>query len=240
MDTRGRGTGSPAWAAVWVACLLGTAAPPAQANSSEALRAWWADCTASQAAVRCAAARESTALIQAPGVASRLATRLQLNLGGSAPLQITDAADGSRQHFLLGPLADTDAWLLALIEADRPARFLLVSSGNAQPLHLADLPWAAPGGRLLAVVDESPDQAGNVALLQRAGKRWMQIFRYEPPAELRFQFKGWRADGAALKLGWQRKPSPCKPSEGLIQLRDGPYGWDFVPALPASCAGDGH
>ena len=128
--------------------------------------------------------------------------------------------------------------VLTLEDGQRPV-FEWVAPGAQSALRLDALPWPAPGGRLMVVVAGADGEpGGSITLWQRAGNRWSQQFRYEPPGSVIYQFHNWRADGAALRLDWQRGATSgqrCQPRQGSLQLRDGPYGWDFVPAPPAAC-----
>ncbi|HSI49765.1 MAG TPA: hypothetical protein VLA61_15955 [Ideonella sp.] len=225
------------------------AAPPAASS--------WSDCVAHQPPLSCADAREPAALALAGEQrAKREGDTLTLQLFGPGEQALvlidqpatpraassTAVSAGGLRYRLLGPLEHADAWLVAQVAAGddtRAPRLRLFSAGNPAGLLLADWPWVAPNGRLIVVVDspESGHAPGSVTLLQKAGARWSQVFRYEPAASTHLYFRNWRADSAALRLDWQRSGPNCAgAAQGTLQLRDGPYGWDFVPEPPAACA----
>jgi hypothetical protein len=227
--------------------LSGGLAPEGRAANAEALHVWWQTCVSSSdqlpTLLRCAVEHEQQQLAVPGEPARRLGQELILHPATEQPLRfINRSADGgpARQHFYLGGLDGTDAHLVLTLEDGRPPRVELVPVGVQVSLQLDALPWPAPGGRLLAVVSGAEGQpGGSISLLQRSGTRWSQQFRYEPPASVIFSFKSWRADGASLRLDWQRGKlagKSCTPLSGSLQLRDGPYGWDFVPAPPVACA----
>jgi len=215
----------------------------AQAISAEALQQWWRECGVAERPqlLQCAAAQEAQSLAADSKGAKRQRGELTLRNGAAdLPRFINRSADdgGWRQHFYLGSVDGLEAQLVLTLEDGRRPVFEWVSNGSQSALHLDALPWPAPGGRLMVVVAGAEGEpGGSITLWQRAGERWSQQFRYEPPGSVIYQFHSWRADGASLRLGWQRGSAgqPCQPRQGSLQLRDGPYGWDFTPAPPSAC-----
>jgi hypothetical protein len=169
----------------------------------------------------------------------------------------TDADDGIRRHTLLGALPGP-LWVLLVEQRGQRPRFEMIhgATGPERPAQrwvTPSLPVPSPDGRWLLVVDDGQGHgAAVVALWQRMALsvtateggaaaaattlRWQQVWRYEPPAGVRYRFERWRPDGAALTLGWwHARARPGCPQEGTVQLRDGPYGWDLYPAAPPDC-----
>ena len=116
------------------------------------------------------------------------------------------------------------------------AGYRLVGLG-APPLRLDAPPWLAPGERLMVSVSDLGPNAppGGLRLLGRVDARWRVLLYQELPGGMGLQFQNWRSDGAAVRLQWHCVDG----SSGAVQLRDGPYGWDFVPALPGRCGPGG-
>lgn len=210
---------------------------------------WWAQCRETAVPLTCLDAREVAAL-SAParphrsGHGQREGALLRLRAPGRPSVDFLDGPEG--HHRAIGPLDPTGTdWLIAqwpllppggaLQAAD--VQFTLASLASGQRLTVDAPPWPAPDGHLMVTVAPGPPSEGDrLALLQRSGTRWSQVFRYDAPAGLQLSFRRWRADSAALHLHWQRAARPdCPAAEGAIQLRDGPFGWDFVPPLPPLC-----
>ncbi len=229
--------------------LLLTAGMAMAASARDDAPQWWARCREAAVPLTCLNAREVAAL-SAPARAHRLGhgqregALLRLQAPGRPSVDFLDGPEG--HYRAVGPLdrAGTD-WLIAqwpllppgvaLQAAD--VQFTLASLASGQRLAVDAPPWPAPDGHLMiTVVPGLPTEGSSLALLQRSGTRWSQVFRYDAPAGLQLSFRRWRADSAALHLRWQRAARPdCPASEGPIQLRDGPFGWDFVPPLPPPC-----
>ncbi|OYT89559.1 MAG: hypothetical protein CFE46_03900 [Burkholderiales bacterium PBB6] len=228
---------------------------PAHAIGNEVLQAWWRDClhgggTASAQApaqapapvpvpLECLQIRETRALTEASGSVSRNAARLTVQRPDAPPVAFTD--DSTSRHHFLGAVDELQASLVLQQGPEQPARVWLVPA-QGQPLKLDNLPVPAPGGRLLAVVGtgevvvgDAPGSAtSRISLWQRAGARWSRQFSFSAPEGVQFQWRSWRADAAAARLDWQRQ-GHCGPSQGSVQLRDGPYGWELYPEPPAAC-----
>lgn len=224
--------------------------PPPAAGSAEALHLAVDRC-AGPTPDDCLAALERTALAQSAGQVRRDGAVLVVNTQ-AGPVNFDDARPATGQapgyapterHRYLGRMNEVDAhWVLALppgapLEA---ARVWLVADAGPPVLALEDLPWPSPGGRLLVLTRAVAGPRPSVlALYMKAGTRWSLAYRYEAPAGLNYQFRSWRNDGAAVRLEWERtgaaRDCATLAGSGSIQLRDGPYGWDLVAPVPASC-----
>ncbi|MEK8044882.1 hypothetical protein [Ideonella margarita] len=220
---------------------------PAHAIGNEVLQAWWRDClhggsppsAPGPVPLECLQIRETRALTEASGSVSRNAARLTVQRPDAPPVAFTD--DSTSRHHFLGAVDELQASLVLQQLPEQPARVWLVPA-QGQPLKLDNLPVPAPGGRLLAVVgtgeaagSDAPGSAtSRISLWQRAGARWSRQFSFSAPEGVQFQWRSWRADAAAARLDWQRQ-GHCGPSQGSVQLRDGPYGWEFYPEPPAAC-----
>ncbi len=232
----------------WASVSLGlTLATPAHAIGNEVLQAWWRDCLHGGSAtsnpgpvpLECLQIRETRALTEASGSVSRNAARLTLQRPDAPPVAFTD--DATSRHHFLGAVDELQASLVLQLVPEQPARVWLVPA-QGQPMRLDSLPVPAPGGRLLAVVGTGDAAAGDapgsatsrISLWQRAGLRWSRQFSFSAPEGVQFQWRSWRADAAAARLDWQRQ-GHCGPSQGSVQLRDGPYGWELYPEPPAAC-----
>jgi hypothetical protein len=168
--------------------------------------------------------------LKAP-LARREAGVLRLSLGQGEPQLLADAANGSLRYRYLGPLAGTDLQLVATVTPMARAGFVLVGTGVSGALRLPAAPWPSPGGLLFAVAASAQgDEPGGLQLWHRVGSQWRLLMRFDPPPGMGFEVQGWRADGAALHLGWE-----CPGHRGTTQLRDGPFGWDLVPQPPPAC-----
>ncbi|MBQ0935403.1 hypothetical protein [Ideonella paludis] len=187
----------------------------------------------------CHALVEAQVLARAPqGQVSRQGPRLSLLHRRGKALVLDDALSDpahALRHVYLGELGITDLQLVRTVGPAAPQALLLVAESGQPPMAADDVPWPAPGGRLVVVVAPR-----SVTLWLRTALRWTQAFRYEPPAGVRLSFKGWRGDGGAVRMDWQwqRGGSPCTPigaTAGQVQLRDGPYGWEITPELPLRC-----
>ena len=232
-------------AAVMAVLTAGLLVPRAVgAASAEALQSWWQGCV--EAGVRalgdCAGRREQLALAQAQGRAERHEAELLLGKGTEPGPRYSDseadpAGRPGRHAYYLGPLDGLDADLVLILEDGQPPRFDWLAMGSPSALPLPGLPWPSANGRWLFVVGAAVDGAtASITLVQKVGARWSQQFRYQPPAGLHYSFLGWRSDAAAVRLAWRRgAAAACRPRSGQLQLRDGPYGWDFFPAPPTAC-----
>lgn len=201
----------------------------------------WSQCQQDAAPERCLATLEAEALRTARTSKKTLQVvrqgpQLRLRAAGGAPVILEDSAES--QYRGLGPVGHQDTWLVARLSTDQGPPLLLVSPVSGQRLGLEAAPRPAPDGHLLIAIRPGGDghDSSTLTLLQRSGTRWSLVFRYEAPAGLRLSFQRWRSDGAAVHLQWQRAPSTaCPAAEGNAQLRDGPFGWDFVPEMPPPC-----
>lgn len=219
------------------------AAGMASAAALEPAPLWWAQCREAASPLPCLAARE-VAVLSASARGQREGALLRLQAPERPSVDFLDGPEG--QYRAVGPLDrhGTD-WLIAqwpllppgvaLQAAD--VHFTLAALASGQRLALDAPPWPAPDGHLMITVDQRAATEGSrIALLQRSGTRWSQVFRYDAPTGLQLSFRRWRTDSAALHLHWRRSARPdCPAAEGPIQLRDGPFGWDFVPPLPPPC-----
>lgn len=175
---------------------------------------------------------ETTALRDSAGAAQREGPQLTLQFGLQPAARFVDR--GPLIHRYLGRL---DGVLLHLVRAwapnQLPSYWLVGESGQA-PLKIDALPSPAPGGRHFVVAS-----GGALALYQRSGPRWSLQYRFDAPQGLSWAVKGWRADAAAVRLEWiwPEAPTACRGQapQGVLQLRDGPYGWDLVPEAPKRC-----
>jgi len=230
--------GWAAWGVGWGLALVAgaTAAAPAGDPGSG-----WNRCRQEPAPASCLAGLEAAALRTArtagkPLKVLRQGPELRLQAPGGVPVVLTDRAE--LQYRGLGPVGHGDTWLVARLPAPQTPPLLLVNPTAGQQLGLDAAPRPAPDGHLLIAVHpgEADGERSTLTLLQRSGRRWSVVFRYEAPAGLHLSFQRWRGDGAAVHLQWQRSATPdCPLGEGSAQLRDGPFGWDFVPAMPPAC-----
>ncbi|MBQ0930581.1 hypothetical protein [Ideonella alba] len=150
----------------------------------------------------------------------------------SGQLSLSPPVDAARPPTVrwLGPLADSGLDLLVEFPPGQPPAYRLAGEG-APPLRLPGPAWPAPGGRLLISTGTLAEDQPVVVLLGRVESRWRVLLRQEASPGGRLSFIGWRNDGAAARLQWQ-----CRGGSALaLQLRDGPYGWDWVPPLPSRC-----
>lgn len=184
----------------------------------------------------CVDAAEAKALRDPEPPARREGRQLQLSLP-SGVLRFEDDITAGRRHRYLG-LLDGTGWLLVAGLKAGQTHVWLIDPQTSLQLELDGLPWPSPDGRLLAVATPArADQGGLLALHLRAGQRWSRLYFFEAPKGLGFEVKSWRQDSAAVRLGWTRQPAAGAAAgcNGLTQLRDGPYGWDLVPEVPATC-----
>lgn len=170
----------------------------------------------------CAERLEHRALQSHAELARRESGQLQL----SPP---TDAARSPGTRWL-GPLGDSGLQLLVEFPPAQLPAYRLAGEG-APPLALPGPAWPAPGGRLLISTGTLAEGQPVVVLLGRVESRWRVLLRQEALPGGRLAFVGWRADGAAARLQWSCRGTPAL----ALQLRDGPYGWDWVPPLPSRC-----
>ncbi|MGM9488704.1 hypothetical protein [Ideonella sp. YS5] len=180
----------------------------------------------------CLSGLELAALRDSRGSARREGAELILQAGMQAPARFIDQP--ALSHRYLGRLDGLQLHVVRVASASqRPAWWLLADGGQA-PLRVDALPIGGPGGRHFVMAD-----GNSLALYQRSGARWSLQFRLDAPAGLSWAVKGWRADGAAVRLEWiwPEAPSACagQAAQGQLQLRDGPYGWDLVPEAPHRC-----
>lgn len=180
----------------------------------------------------CLEVLEARALRAQASVARRSGAQLTVVPGsGLAPLNFQDQAGDALVYRYLGPLPGTDLHLVAQLAQGGAVRFQPVGPGMGAGVRLNAPPWPSPDGRLLGVaVAATAGQVGQLALWGRVGPQWRMQYSFDPDPGMGFEFKGWRADGAALRLAWH-----CPRQAGATQLRDGPYGWDLVPPPPAHC-----
>lgn len=181
----------------------------------------------------CLARLEPDALRAAGGAVRREGAALTLRFGPHPEARFVDQPP--LRHHYLGRL---DGLALHLVRGEgagaTPAWWLVSEAGQA-PLRVDAPPVPGPGGRHFVVA-----LGHTLTLYQRAGERWSRHYRFEAPEGLRWEVRGWRADEAAVRLAWHwpQAPQACpgQPANGLLQLRDGPYGWDLVPQAPRHCA----
>lgn len=204
-----------------------------QATPAPAWLAWWQSCPHPDTSA-CVAARETQALAEHTLTARRVGAQLQLRLGYTPGRWTTLANDGQTRY--LGELDDSGLHVLLVQTPGQASQFKLVSRLGSLPLTLDAPPALSPDGlRLVVVAQPASDRPGSITLWQRVGARWAQKLRLEPGSDLGYQFDGWRQDGAAVRLRWQRMAANCAPQSGRSQLRDGPFGWDLYPEAPAPC-----
>lgn len=171
----------------------------------------------------CAARLEARALQVHAGLARREAGVLQL----APPLDTAAPPPGARW---LGPLTDTGLQLMAETAPGQAPVYRLAGEG-APPLALPGPAWPAPGGRLLISTGRWGDGQAAVVLIGRVESRWRVLLRQETAAGIQLAFVGWRSDGAAARVQWTCRGASAR----VLQLRDGPFGWDWVPPLSAAC-----
>lgn len=225
------------------------AAGMASAAALEPAPRWWAQCRDAVSPLPCLAAREVTVLAASarahpPAQGRREGALLRLQAPERPSVDFLDGPEGQYRAVAVLNRQGTD-WLIAQWPLLPPGtalqaaevQFTLTSLASGQRLVLDAPPWPAPDGHLMVTVERRDAAEGShLALLQRGGTRWSQVFRYDAPPGLQLDFRRWRADSAALHLHWHREARPgCPAAEGSIQLRDGPFGWDFVPTLPPPC-----
>lgn len=205
----------------------GLAAHPgtAQAVALESIQHCGAD-TACLAQLEAAAVRDSAGAVRREG------PQLSLQFGLQPAVRFAD--QGPLSHQYLGRLDGVLLHVVRGAQAGHPSRYWLVGESGQAPLQVDALPSAAPGGRHFVVA------SGNaLALYQRSGPRWSLQFRFEAAPGLSWAVKGWRADAAAVRLEWlwpeARSACAGQATQGSLQLRDGPYGWDLVPEPPHAC-----
>lgn len=226
----------------WAHCLGGVAAlcgaEAAWGISADNLAQVLAQCPAT-ADHACHTEVERQVFVRTPsGQASRQGPVLRLRQPHGKTVVLTDdLADPAHalRHVYLGALGLTDLQLVRLVGPAAPQALLMVAESGQPPLAAEDVPWPAPGARLVVVVAPR-----SLTLWLRTALRWTQAYRYEPPPGIRLSFKGWRGDGGAVRVNWQwqRGGSSCTPTgahQGQVQLRDGPYGWEITPGLPIRC-----
>lgn len=220
-------------AAVWALW-----APAAQALSPEALVDFLLKCPA-QVELGCHGQAEQRLIAQQPpGRVTREAGRLGIRRQKGQVLFLEDRLDAAAsavRYVYLGELGLTDVHVVRTLGAGSAHPLLLVPESAQAPLTADAVPWPAPGGRLMVVVSDH-----EVVVWQRTALRWTLAFRFEPPPGVSMAYKGWRGDAGAVNLDWRFKPElahvACSgPAQGQAQLRDGPYGWEWVPALPIRC-----
>lgn len=225
-----------AWVGWGLALIAGAsgAAPAADPASG------WARCQQEAAPERCLAALEAQVLRTPSATKARRAVRqgpqLILQATGGARTILEDS--GASQYRALGPVGPSGTWLVAQLQPAHAPALLLLNPASGQRLLLDAPPHPAPDGHLLVAVRPGEDgrDSSTLTLLQRSGTRWSVVFRYEAPEGLHLGFQRWRGDGAAVHLQWQRSVRPaCPLGEGSVQLRDGPFGWDFLPEMPPPC-----
>lgn len=180
----------------------------------------------------CVEVLEAHALQAHAAVARRSGNQLWVTpIPGLAPLQLSDQPADAVAYRYLGPLPGTDLHLVVQLPRQGAPRYLPLGPGMAGTVRLNAPPWPSPDGRLLAVaVAARAGQVGQLALWGRVGPQWRMQYSFDPDPGMGFEFKGWRGDGAALRLAWH-----CPQQTGTTQLRDGPYGWDLVPPPPGRC-----
>ena len=180
----------------------------------------------------CLAQLEAAAVRDSAGAVRREGPQLSLQFGLQPPARFVDQAPVSHQY--LGRLDGVLLHVVRTAQVGRPSSYWLVGESGQSPLQVDALPSPAPGGRHFVVA------SGNtLALYQRSGPRWSLQFRFEAAPGLSWAVKGWRADAAAVRLEWlwpeARTACPGQATQGSLQLRDGPYGWDLVPEPPHAC-----
>jgi hypothetical protein len=214
--TRHPGALAPGWCGLLWMALLGSTA--AQAAGHPLL-----DPCPEPLTPECAGRLEDRAMQVHADLARRESGTLRL----SPPLDASAPAPGTRW---LGPLGDSGLQLLAEFAPGQPAIYRLAGAG-APPLALPGPAWPAPGGRLLISMGTPGTGPAAVVLLGRVDTRWRVMMRQETTPGVQLSFVGWRSDAAAARLQWTCRGKATR----VIQLRDGPYGWDWVPPLPSDC-----
>lgn len=186
----------------------------------------------------CGTLLESRALREHPGLARRDGATLWLTPPTGEPQRFDDGPEGTPRQFYLGPATGTDSPVVLTWARGQAPRYGL-AGGGAAPLMLDAPPWPAPGGRMLVTAAlASADQPGSVSLFLRVGAQWRRLVRFEPASGLGFVVRGWRGDGAVVRLDWVWRAGTCGEhgvATGTTQLRDGPFGWDLFPPPPTSC-----
>lgn len=180
----------------------------------------------------CLGRLETAALRESSGAAKREGAQLTLQFGLHPASRFVDQPP--QTHVYLGRLDGVLLHIVRVAAPSHPPAYWLVGESGQPPLRVDALPSGGPGGRHFVVA------SGHVlALYQRSGPRWSLQYRFEAAPGLSWAVKSWREDGAAVRLEWiwpeASAACPGQPSQGSLQLRDGPYGWDFVPQPPRRC-----
>lgn len=208
--------------ALFACLLMGTSAGAAQVDSA------------------CSAATEARHLREAKLPDARADTVLTLagRYRGQLVLRegaVPGAPPGATQPRFAGRLARSNLWWLRLCGPtpnQPPLAHALVSMDTTEVVTVsAAPPQVAPDGHRLALIESpSATQGAALALWQQREGGWARTFHYTTPTGLALRLLRWRGDGAALFLTWERHDATA--CSGPVQLRDGPYGWDWVPGLP--------
>lgn len=213
-------------------------------DQPSSLAQWWDDCRwTDDPRAECMQRQEQRALAaeahRPAGQArwSREGPVLRWN-APELPMPVSFTDDVKEHYSLIGPLASTRTWLIAARSAQQ-SHLLLVDPERkrSNPLRLDAPPRIAPDHHLMIVVAKG-DAYGpsTLTLLQHSENGWQIAFRFEAAVGLHLRFANWRKDSAAIRLQWSRESAAgCAAAKGALQLRDGPYGWDFVPAPPRPC-----
>jgi hypothetical protein len=213
--------------------LGAAAALPAQAAAGEVLLAWWHSCPPSDLST-CVATRESQVLAEQADTVRRVDGQLLMQQDTTPRRWAQVASDASTRY--LGELDNSPFSLLLVQAAGQAPQFKLVSRQGALPIALDAPPVLSPDGlRMVVVASPQAGRTGSLTLWQRLGTHSAQKFRLETDTALGYSFEGWRQDGAAVRLRWQRLGASCAPETGRSQLRDGPFGWDVYPPAPTPC-----
>jgi hypothetical protein len=180
----------------------------------------------------CLSRLEAAALRDSGGKVRREGAELIVQAGLQAPARFIDQPPVIHQY--LGRLDGLQLHAVRVASPGQRAAWWLVGDAGQPLLKIDALPVAGPGGRHFVVAN-----GNGLSLYQRSGARWSLQFRFDAAPGLSWSVKGWRADEAAVRLEWiwPDAPEACagQGTQGQLQLRDGPYGWDLVPEAPHRC-----
>jgi hypothetical protein len=180
----------------------------------------------------CLSRLEALALRESNGAAHREGSELIVQSGPQAPARFIDQPPVG--HHYLGRLDGLPLQVVRVAASGQRAAWWLVGDAGQPPLRVDALPVVGPGGRHFVVAN-----GNGLSLYQRSGMRWSLQFRFDAAPGLSWAVKGWRADEAAVRLEWiwPEAAAACagQVTQGQLQLRDGPFGWDLFPEAPHRC-----